>query len=239
MARWGRAAAAVLAVVLAGCVAPPAGEYDPVEADASSRLQDGDLELRQQGLERQMHEATLRVRNRTCFGTGSGSGFALTDRVLVTNRHVVAGADVVQLSTWDGHSVDVVVNGVAATDDLALVLTETPMTATLELADGAPPGPGTRVAAVGYPNGEAIELAWGEVVDTVPGVVFGGTHRVLRVTAKVIPGNSGGPLLDEDGRVVGVVFAIEKATGYGLAITIGALTSMIETAGIYANPSPC
>lgn len=237
--RTSRCRVVLLALALAGCVTQPAAEYTSAPIDAASRLEASDLTLRQEGLERHLREATLRVRNRTCFGSGTGSGFALTDRVLVTNRHVVAGADVVQLSTWDGRSLDVTVNGFAATDDLALVITAAPLERSLELAEDSPPEPGTTVVAVGYPGGDAIDFARGEVIDSVPGRPFDSTHPVLRITSEVIPGDSGGPLLDEDGRVVGIVFAVERATGYGLAIPVEALMDAMATRGFYANPSPC
>ncbi|MCD9623932.1 trypsin-like peptidase domain-containing protein [Rhabdothermincola salaria] len=52
----------------------------------------------------------------------------------------------------------------------------------------------------------------------------------MRTTARVEPGNSGGPLLDANGDVVGVVFAIETETGYSLVIPIGVVKSLV------ANP---
>lgn len=53
-----------------------------------------------------------------------GSGFAISDHVFVTNRHVIGGAAVLQLSTFDGHDIDVATDGGVVIADLALVWTK-------------------------------------------------------------------------------------------------------------------
>lgn len=226
---------AVLAAV--GC-APDVVEHQPRQANAQSRVVPSELALRSQDIERVVRHATLRVRNRTCFGVGSGSGFAIAPHLLVTNRHVVQGADVLQVTTWDGNTLDVTVNGVAITNDLAVVVTTQTLKQTLTV-DPSRPQPGDPITAVGYPDGGRITFSDGEVIDHVPGELFGETTDTMRVTADIIPGNSGGPLIDDTGEVVGVVFAIERETGHGLVVPAGALLDLLETREFYVNPSPC
>lgn len=228
---------ALAAVVLTGCVASPASDRTSVEVQTDTRLAEGELDLRREGQERAIRRATLRVRTRTCFGTGVGSGFVIGDDVLVTNRHVVEGADAIQLSTWDGRSIDVGLSGIAITEDLAIVQVLGDVQTILDLHHS--PAPGDEVMAVGYPGGRELSFSYGEVVDRVDTTVFGTPTEAIRVTNEIIPGNSGGPLLDEQGRVVGIVHAYEPRSGYGVAVPVESLLRLAESRGFFDNPSPC
>ena len=226
-----------LALALGACVQAPVDDYEAVEVDTESRVDPTALQVRAEGQERDIRHATLRLRQRSCFGVGTGSGFAITDRVLVTNRHVVEGAEALQVSTWDGRSFDVIVSGVAIADDLALVLVQGTLPQTLELDEA--PEPGDEVTAVGYPGGDELSFSTGRVVDHVDGRVFGQQAPSIRISNEIRPGNSGGPLLDDEGRVVGVVYAIELSTDYGLVVPINALRRAVASKGLFANPSRC
>lgn len=229
-----RLAALAVAVLTAGCVAAPSGGYRAAEIRTAP---DATVALRADGVERIVRQGTLRVRARGCVGVGSGSGFAIAERVLATNRHVVAGADVLQVSTWDGRSFDVAVSGVAVANDLAVVVVEGDLPQTLE--PGEPPPAGAHVTAVGYPGGDAIDFAPGRVLDYLDGRPFEQRSTTMRVSSRVIPGNSGGPLVDAEGRVVGIVFALEVATGHGLAIPIDALVDDMQSDGFFENTPGC
>lgn len=229
-------AAVVLLALSSGCVGAPAGEYASAEVRTDFRLSH-DTQVRSDSEERAIQQATLRIRARTCFGVATGSGFAVTDEILVTNRHVVEGADVLQVSTWDGRTFDVTMSGVAVTDDLALALVRGTLPATLPLHEA--PSTGDAVVAVGYPGGRELRFTEGTVVGEMPIDVFGLTTPAIRMTNEIRPGNSGGPLLDEQGRVVGVVFAVDRQSGDGLAVPIDVLERTVRNAGFFDNPSPC
>lgn len=179
-------------------------------------------------IEQIAREATLRVRAVGCspFNSGTGSAFVLGERVLVTNRHVVEGSQLLQLSTWDGRDYDVKVVSASYLDDLAVLTVNEPLGVRLRLA--GPAQPGQRVFAVGYPGGGPWTLTVGEVHDTVPGSRYGEAGEVLRVTAEIRPGNSGGPLLDESGNLLGAVFAIDTSSGLGLVISADQVRSLVE-----------
>lgn len=227
----------LLAVATTACVAAPDGDYVATEVRTESRLAEHDLVVRSQEQHRAIRQATLRIRARTCTGVGTGPGFAVATDVLVTNRHVVESADVLQVSGWDGQSYEVEISGVALTDDLAVVLVDGQLPVTLDLYEA--PDPGAEVVAVGYPLGGEFTFTSGRVLGEVDLSAFGEQTRSIRVSNKILPGNSGGPLLDKQARVVGVVFALDPKTGDGLAIPIDALERTVRSAGFFDNPSPC
>jgi S1-C subfamily serine protease len=138
--------AAGVALALPGCVAPPP------EAGPPASLPSGRPELAAESARQRAAEVTMRVRNRSCDGVATGSGFAVGPRRLVTNRHVVEGAEELQLDTWDGRSVSVAVHRVAYLHDLALIATLEPLPRVALLA-ADDPEPGARVTAVGFPLG--------------------------------------------------------------------------------------
>jgi S1-C subfamily serine protease len=219
----GRAIVAAAALSTTACVASP----DSAERHAATTTSvDGDpaetAELVGESLERHTREVTVRVRNIGCYALATGSGIAIGPDVFVTNHHVTEGAKELQVTTWDGRSLEVAVSAVSVSNDLSVVRVEGRLPAVAEVV-AAVPEAGARVTAVGYPGGGEITFSAGRVVDLVDGEAFGERGRVIRATSTVRPGNSGGPLLDGEGRVVGVVYAYERATGYALAIPAATL----------------
>jgi S1-C subfamily serine protease len=191
--------------------------------------------LARDSAERRARKLTVRVRNTSCVGVATGSGFALSPRVLLTNRHVLAGADALEVATWDGrsYSVDFAEVGVLGDIGVAYINGRLPASGGF----GEAPVAGEPVTAVGYPLGGALTLSPGAVVDRVDGGRFGVPGEVVRLTATVLPGNSGGPLLNETGDVVGIVYAIEVASGFGLAIPIDTMRRLVRVGGFQEVPS--
>jgi len=169
--------------------------------------------LAQDTLRRAAERLTLRVRNISCSGIATGSGFPIDEHTIITNRHVLAGAAVLELNTWDGTSLDADVDesSTARLVDIGATRVAAKLPAIAEL--GPDPKPGQKVTAVGYPLGGQLALSPGRVVGyldghSLPGeIAFPG--RVMQVSSRIKHGNSGGPLLDARGRVVGVIFAGE------------------------------
>jgi S1-C subfamily serine protease len=191
--------------------------------------------LARDSAERRARTLTVRVRNTNCLGVGTGSGFAIDKDTLITNRHVVAGAEKLDVSTWDGRTLPVSSAVVGVLGDIGIVD-----------VSGALPQPGKYgpaaesgdlVTVVGYPLGGELTINRGTVVDRVDGSRFEIAGDVLRLTAQVRPGNSGGPVLDEKGKIFAVVFAIEISTGYALAIPIETMQSLIDSAGLEDVPA--
>ena len=167
-----------------------------------------------------------RVRTVACLATGTS--FATTEGI-ITNRHVASGSTTLELSTWDGTDFNATVQSISEGPDLALLSNNRSQhVATLATSTVAP---GTEVWVTGYPEGDELSVTSGIVLDYVDGSLFGEPGRLIEITDPVQPGNSGSPLLDSEGQVVGVVFAIETATGDGLAIPASTLAQYLASPG--------
>jgi S1-C subfamily serine protease len=170
------------------------------------------------------------------LGVAVGSGFAIDRDILITNRHVLAGAAVLQVSTWDGHSLDVDAAKVGVLGDLGVAVVEGNLPSIGKY--NKPPKDGSTVTVAGYPLGGKLTLRQGTVLDYVDGGRLGIPGKVMRLTARVQPGNSGGPVLNTMGKIVAVVYALEIATNYGLAIPVDTLRALIRAGG-YESVPPC
>ena len=139
---------------------------------------------------------------------GSGSGFVVTsDGFLLTNSHVVHGADTVRASFPDGSAGRAYLVGDDPDTDLALLQVHNRPGAQLKLAASDGLQVGQIAIAVGNPLGFGSTVTAG-VVSALGRTLRGRSGRliddVLQTDAALNPGNSGGPLLDSRGRVIGV-----------------------------------
>jgi S1-C subfamily serine protease len=232
-----RALLLAAAVLVTGCIAPP-----PATDDVPSFSADDDLELpaaAATSVLRRAQQVTVRIRSLGCDRFGIGSGFVLPGGVVVTNRHVIDQPRQVTLNTWDGRSLEASVTGIAVDSDLAVLQLEDAVDLPVAELRTTPVSVGETVVAVGYPGGGPATVTTGSVVGLVDGELLGEPSAVLRVDATIRQGNSGGPLLDEDGRVVGVVFALEVGTGYGLAVPVTTLLERLEGEGLTPPTGVC
>jgi S1-C subfamily serine protease len=177
---------------------------------------------------------------------GTGSGFILDDEGhIVTNYHVVEGADSIAVTLSNESTLDARVVGVDPPNDLALLRIEPPDEGltTVELGDSAMLRVGQRAIAIGNPFGLDRTLTVG-VISALgrplqlsdDNVIF----NVVQIDAAINPGNSGGPLLDSRGRVIGINTAIRQdAQGIGFAVPVDTVKrvvpSLIEQ-GYYPHP---
>lgn len=164
---------------------------------------------------------------------GVGTGVVIIDKgVILTNLHVVSGADRVKVIFHDGLEAPATITGVQAENDLAVLqagkipddMIAATMRSTADLA------PGDKVLAVGFPFGIGPSASGGVVSGL--GRVFRSPEgkqemkNLIQFDAAANPGNSGGPLVTMDGEVVGIVTAILNPTsartflGIGFAVPI-------------------
>ena len=164
---------------------------------------------------------------------GVGTGFVIVDKgIILTNLHVVSGADRIKVIFHDGLEASADITGVQAENDLAVLqaakipddMIAATMRSTGDLA------PGDKVLAVGFPFGIGPSASAGVISGL--GRVFRSPEgkqemkNLIQFDAAANPGNSGGPLVTMDGEVVGVVTAILNPTsartflGIGFAVPI-------------------
>lgn len=223
------AAAAAAAAVLAGCAylpaPPPPVPTSVVPSEAPHPTTDSTgSQLSPDGFDAAQRMA-VRIRNIGCGGLSTGSGFALDEHTLVTNRHVVADSAELQLSTYDGRDVAAEAASTAALADLAVVRTVEPLPAAPQLAD-ADPQVGDPVTVIGYPLGRRLTVTDGRVVGAVTDPLHANLGEVLVTDAPVEPGSSGSAALDAQGRVIGVVYA-KNADDMSFLVPVSTLRAML------------
>jgi putative serine protease PepD len=177
-------------------------------------------------------------------GQGQGSGFVYdSNGHIVTNAHVVEGSSAVSIKFWNGKTYSAHVVGTDASTDLAILKVDAPVSQLfpLTLGDSSSLVVGDQVVAIGSPFG---------LEGTVTSGIVSALHREMtspnnfaidnsiQTDAAINHGNSGGPLLDAEGKVVGVTAQIESNSGgnegVGFAIpsnTVRSIASQLISSG--------
>jgi Do/DeqQ family serine protease len=157
---------------------------------------------------------------------GTGSGFIISgDGRILTNAHVVDGADTVKVTLKDGRSFDGKVLGKDELTDVAVVKIAANNLPTLTMGNSEQLQPGQLAIAIGNPLGLDNTVTTGIISATGRnGNLIGATDKrvdYIQTDAAINPGNSGGPLLNDRGQVIGMNTAIiQGAQGIGFAIPI-------------------
>jgi 2-alkenal reductase len=167
--------------------------------------------------------------------SGQGSGFFIDDEGhILTNNHVVEGAETVVVTIYDGTEIEARVVGTDEQNDLALLEVDTGAldhVSYLKLGDSDSIRPGQMAVAMGSPYGLEGSITVG-IVSGVGRSLTGEARRtivdVIQTDAAINPGNSGGPLLNSDGEVIGINTAIEASSiGIGFAVPINTASSRL------------
>ena len=156
---------------------------------------------------------------------GQGSGFLIDGQGhILTNNHVVDGAQTVKVKVGDNAAVDAKVVGTDALDDLAIISVDVSAVSgikPLSFADSAAVKPGQLAIAIGNPFGLDDSVTVGVISGLDRSI--GDLSGLLQTDAAINPGNSGGPLLDANGNVIGINTAVEAtatgAKGIGFAVS--------------------
>jgi S1-C subfamily serine protease len=172
--------------------------------------------------------STLKVSAATCSFSSVGTGFVVSPGYVVTNAHVIAGAEARGVRVNAGGRVLMAVPVLFDPDlDVALLHVTDVLPVALTLAS-EDPGRGTVGATLGYPGGGALTILPAAVTGRYPAIghdIYGQgriRRQVLELRANIDRGDSGGPLMLADGTVGGVVFAEARTNpdvGYALTAT--------------------
>ena len=139
--------------------------------------------------------------------SGCGVGMGTHGEVL-TNAHVVENCTQITVRFSSGDSAAAVMVARDEKNDLAVVRSKLPLSSVAAFRDGGPVRAGDAVVALGYPLSGLLATTANLSVGNVSALAgLGDDSRYLQISVPVQPGNSGGPLLDESGHLVGIVTA--------------------------------
>jgi len=169
-------------------------------------------------------------------GAGSGAVLDLLGHVL-TNHHVIAGSNEVRVTLFNGESFEARVVGSDPPNDIAVLKIEAPETSLIPVVGGDSSGlrVGQRIYAIGNPFGLERTMTEGIISSLNRTLPIRGTERtmksIIQIDAALNRGNSGGPLLNSRGEMVGMNTAIASSigenSGVGFAIPIGTIRRVV------------
>lgn len=228
---------AFIAIMIALCGCFVSGRVtSPVGAD--SREVTSMPELIIESAAWQVRCATVRIRVETCRGWGPGSGFIIDDTTILTNRHVVEGFVSLDVLTADGEDLETSGVHVSHGSDLATISITRHRQTSLQLGPTLP-GRDVEIAAVGYPGGRGLARREGVTTAIVDGGRRGSAGKVIEFDSAVEPGNSGGPLVDDHGIVIGVVYAVHTKSDHGYAVSAPTASAELDGRMEELRPDRC
>jgi S1-C subfamily serine protease len=179
--------------------------------------------------------STVRIESLGCGGLVFGSGFPVGPDTYVTNAHVVAGTRSQSVRTPQGKRLRATVIEFDPGRDIAILRVQGSTLPALKLREGV--AAGTTGAVIGYPGGGDQTIVGARVVSeiTARGYDIYSANQVTReiyvLRATVRKGDSGGPIVDDQGRLIGVVFAAStQDSREGYALTTGELRRSLAEA---------
>jgi S1-C subfamily serine protease len=173
-------------------------------------------------------------------GTSTGAGVVINAQgSILTARHVIAGASAIQVTYADGTKSTATVSTDEPQNDIAVLASDQQPQTIVPAVIGGGARVGDAVFAVGHPLGLVDSLSAGVVSGldrSIP--VPGGTtlNGLIQFDAAVNPGSSGGPLLNRNGQVVGIVTALANPSQQGFFIGIGFAVPIGTAAGGAGGP---
>jgi serine protease Do len=161
-------------------------------------------------------------------GMGSGTIFDAEKGLILTNNHVVGGAEKINVTLWNNQVIEGDIVGSCVARDIALVNVKAKGLQSAELGDSEKLRVGQRVYAIGNPLGLAggptvtsgVISALNRTIESERGLI----ENLVQTDAAINPGNSGGPLVDLEGKIVAINTAIIPfAQGIGFAIPVNSV----------------
>ncbi len=162
-----------------------------------------------------------------------GSGFFIADSgYVVTNAHVMEGATAAVIITYDGESHSVSRIGENPTMDIILLKISSSDYKPLKLGNSDDIQIGEKVIAIGNPLGLSFSVSDG-IVSAIHREGENGLKVYIQTNADLNPGNSGGPLIDVNGKVIGINnFKVNEAEGLGFALESNYIKEVVNDISI-------
>lgn len=154
------------------------------------------------------------------------SAAAIGPQLLVTVAHSFEGAEEVEVTDAAGQPVGATVVHLDPGKDVALLATDRPVADHLALA---PPEADVRVGILAYGQADGPHLEAGRITELVDVTLDGeGRRAALRLEASIEPGDSGAAVVDDDGRLVGMVFATARNAEAGWAVSSSEIEAAVD-----------
>lgn len=172
---------------------------------------------------------------RQYISEGAGSGVILSENGhIVTNHHVINGANKITVRTKDGTEYEATLLGSDAATDLAVLKIEATGLSPATLGDSSKLSVGDKAYAIGNPLGELGGTVTDGIISALDRelTIDGQSMRLLQTSAAINPGNSGGGLFNDAGELIGIVNAKSSGSdieGLGFAIPINSAKQIIES----------
>jgi S1-C subfamily serine protease len=229
----------------------PNGTFDLTEASAAPAFdaeEQQNIAVYKKALPSVVNITSTEVRFDFFYGpvpqTGQGSGFILNkEGLILTNNHVIEGGQKVEVTLYNKHQYQAKVVTVDKGHDLALLKIDAPDLVPATLAESSSDLiVGQRVYAIGNPFGLSGTMTRGIIsaIRSVRGPENNPIDDAIQTDASVNPGNSGGPLLNSRGEVIGVTTMIasngaDQSSGIGFAIPINTAKAVLDDFAKYGR----
>ena len=166
-------------------------------------------------------------------GNSLGSGFAVGENCIVTNAHVIGNPHSITVETYGGTKHKASVLGMNEQLDIAVLIVKDAQFPYLDIADLSTMKTGDDIYAIGAPHGMAYTLTKGGISAKERTV---GNQTYIQIDAAINEGNSGGPLLNDAGQVLGMnTLKMSDSEGIGLAIPVSRICDYLKSLGIELN----
>lgn len=166
-------------------------------------------------------------------GNSLGSGFAVGENCIVTNAHVIDNPRSITVETYGGTKYKASVLGMNEQQDIAVLIVKDAQFPYLDIADLSTMKTGDDIYAIGAPHGMAYTLTKGGISAKERMI---GNQTYIQIDAAINEGNSGGPLLNDAGQVLGMnTLKMSDSEGIGLAIPVSRICEYLKSLGIELN----
>lgn len=163
-------------------------------------------------------------------GNALGSGFAVGENCIVTNAHVLGNLNSINLKNYSGESYTAYLVGYDKEKDIAVLGVKGAKFTPLIIADPKALNTGDDVYAIGAPKSMAYTLTKGVISAKERKI---GLYTYIQTDAAINEGNSGGPLINDEGNVLGMnTLKMSNSEGIGLAIPMAEVSAFIKTLNI-------